>query len=196
MTFVEAFYNFSVTLNDSARNLYTEFRLRVAKHPDEEELDLFVKLLAYCHSYESDLKFSRGLFEPKEPSMWMHDSIGNVLSWIEVGCPDFDKVRRALHSSDLRESKFKVYLATIFEIEKFCGYLKGSKSNWIQPIEFFYFDSSLLEPLLGYNKLKQTLTVNILDDVIFLNREDIDVPVVVEHIDMWEKYQTSISNAV
>jgi uncharacterized protein YaeQ len=88
-------YVFDVELADSDRNIYQTLELRVARHPSETGEYLLARLLAYCLEYTEGIAFSKGLSDPDEPAIAVHDLTGALRAWIEVGSPDAARLHRA-----------------------------------------------------------------------------------------------------
>ncbi|OTG86194.1 hypothetical protein B9T31_09160 [Acinetobacter sp. ANC 4558] len=74
---------------------YGDYQLTMALHPSETLERLMVRLLAYAKYADEALEFTKDLFETDEPALWEKDLTGQFVKWIEVGCPDEDKVKKA-----------------------------------------------------------------------------------------------------
>jgi uncharacterized protein YaeQ len=92
-------YVFEVELADSDRNVYQSLELRLARHPSETGEYLLARLLAYCLEFTEGIAFSRGLSDPDEPAIVVHDLTGALRAWIEVGSPDAPRLHRASKAS-------------------------------------------------------------------------------------------------
>ncbi len=88
-------YKFTIALSDLNRNLYESFALTVAQHPSETHERMLARIIAYCCHYSSDLEFTKGLSTPETPDIWQKSLDGQILQWIELGEPAFDKVKKA-----------------------------------------------------------------------------------------------------
>lgn len=93
-------YRFNIELADLDRGQYDSLNLTVALHPSETLERMMARVLAYCCSAQERLEFSRGLSEPDEPALWSHTLDGRIESWIEVGEPAFDRLRKAASVSE------------------------------------------------------------------------------------------------
>jgi uncharacterized protein YaeQ len=192
MTFVAGFYSFIVELSDIDHGRYTTLRFKLARHPDESDEFLVARTLAYIHSYQEDLKFTRGLFEAREPALWRHSPTEEILDWIEVGIPPRDKIERALrhHSS----ARFAVYFHAPEQIAEFCYFLRGSKTNWVEPIAFFLLDRDLLESLAGTLSSSNRWSVTLSENTFFVTIGSTSYEGPLKHVDIWEEYQHSLGN--
>jgi uncharacterized protein YaeQ len=88
-------YNFEIELSDVDHGVYETLSVRAAQHPSESLEYLATRVLAYCFEYTEGLQFSRGLAEPDEPALLVHDLTGALQAWIEIGLPEPDRLHRA-----------------------------------------------------------------------------------------------------
>lgn len=80
---------------DVARGHYETHSLTVARHSSETDERMMVRIVAYaCHAHEF-LRFSEGMANPDEPSLWQKDLTGAIQVWIEVGQPDEKRILKA-----------------------------------------------------------------------------------------------------
>ncbi|MFT4213526.1 MAG: YaeQ family protein [Microbacterium sp.] len=87
-------HTFDVQLADLDRGVYEDLTLRVAQHPSETTAFMTVRLLAYCLEYADGIAFSEGVSATDEPAVLVRDATGSILSWIEVGAPDAERLHR------------------------------------------------------------------------------------------------------
>ena len=195
MTFVQAFYSFSVEMTNVDSGLSGKLRVKTARHPEEPIEHLYARVLAYVHSWERGLEFSRGLFDPDEPTIWKKNVLGQTTSWINVGCPARKKLERALRAGlpapDL--TKYHIYFYSDQQVQSFCGELRGSKTNWISQIRFFKIPSQILEELLPLERSSATWFVTIVDDTLYLNCDGRELETVLTSLDMWKEFQETIA---
>ncbi len=88
-------YRIEVSLSDLDAGAYSSLTIRVAQHSSEDAARVVARVLAYCFAYEEGLSFGRGLDEPDEPALVLHDATGNLDHWIDVGHPSADRLHRA-----------------------------------------------------------------------------------------------------
>jgi uncharacterized protein YaeQ len=81
-------------VSDFDRNYYETHSLTLAQHPSETEERLMVRLLVFALHADSGLTLGRGL-SSEEPDLWQKDLTGQIESWIEIGQPDEQSLRRA-----------------------------------------------------------------------------------------------------
>lgn len=193
MTFVDGFYSFNLDINDTNNGRYAKLRLKAAKHPNETLEHLTARIIAFCGSHEEGLRFSEGLFQPKEPTIIKTSSIGEVERWIEVGCPDKEKIDRALRRNP--DAEFIIYFYSTEQIAAFCEYLRGSKTNWAAKIKFFSISPDALR-LLGENLSSSSRwAITFADDHFYIAASEGDAEGTLAEIDIWSIFQETIGNA-
>ncbi|MCC1495522.1 YaeQ family protein [Alcanivorax sp. 1008] len=88
-------YVFRIDLADQDRNLYSSHSLKVARHPSETGERMVARVLAWCLHADERLSFGKGLSNPEEADLWLHDDGGDVVHWIEVGEPEPERLKKA-----------------------------------------------------------------------------------------------------
>lgn len=92
-------YRATIELADLDRNLYAKLETTVARHPSETSERLIARLFAYALCYREDLTFTKGIAAADEPDLWTKEPDGRVREWIEVGLPDFERLRKVSRHS-------------------------------------------------------------------------------------------------
>jgi uncharacterized protein YaeQ len=187
MSFAAAFYNFTIELNNSEREVYTRFRVKTARHPYESLQHLYARMIAYGHCFREGQSFSQGMFEPKEPTIWMKDIIGTTLLWVEVGPVDRRKLELTLRSSPRAEHR--IYFYSTDHIRDFCHMLKGSKTNWVKDILFYHIPAELLEKLTPFERSSPLWTMTFIDNRLYLTCDGAEFDCELNEVDIWAKYQ-------
>ncbi|SMF38635.1 Uncharacterized conserved protein YaeQ, suppresses RfaH defect [Alteromonadaceae bacterium Bs31] len=95
MALSSTIYKFTITLSDLNRDYYQALNLTVALHPSENTQRMMARVLAYCLHADEHLQFTKGLSTPEEPDIWCKTLDGQTLSWIEIGEPAADKLKKA-----------------------------------------------------------------------------------------------------
>lgn len=192
MTFVASFQNFSIELNHSDRGVFTSFRLKTARHELESRQHLYARLIAYLHAYRPGLQFTRGISEPREPSIWYKDELGNVLAWIQIGVPDKRKLELSLKQN--AGAEHRVYFYQEGDVERFCHYLRGSKTNWVKDVQFFTLPTELLRTLEEHESSSPSWNVSFIDDRMYMTINDYDLESTISPVDIWSAFQASLSS--
>ena len=92
-------YTFEITLNDADRGVYETLAFRVARHPSETAEYLLTRVLAYCLEFTDGIQFSKGLSDPDVPALAVRDLTGVLLTWIDIGAPEADRLHKATKSA-------------------------------------------------------------------------------------------------
>ncbi len=190
MSFAAAFYNFTIDLNHVDRELFSKFRVKVALHPDESLEHLFARMIAFLHAHQEGLAFSQGLFDIKAPTMWSKDITGELITWVQVGVPERKKLETALRAGQSPE--YHVYFYEPEQIRAFCQQLRGSKSNWVEPIQFYSIDPLLLDSLVPLIRSSPEWNITFVDSHIYLTCDGVELESDILSVDIWSAYQDSL----
>lgn len=190
MSFAAAFYNFTVDLSHNDRDIFTRFRVKTPLHPNESLEHLYARMIAYVHCYREDQGFSQGLFEPKEPTIWQRDILGDTLLWVQLGTPSKKKLETTLRAHPTAEHR--IYFYESGQIAQFCHMLRGSKTNWVRDIQFYRIPSDLLESLVPLERSSPLWNVTIIDDELYLTCDGHELQSRIATVDIWEAYQESL----
>lgn len=93
-------YKFAISLADIDRSRFEDLQLTVALHPSETIERMLVRVLARCLEDEEDLTFTGGLSETDTPDLWRHTPDGRIQTWIDVGEPAVERLRKATRLAD------------------------------------------------------------------------------------------------
>ena len=88
-------YKCRIDLSDLNRDRYDTLNLTLAQHPSETTERMMVRLLAFCLNAQDNLVFSKDLSSPEEPDLWVHSLDGNLETWIDVGEPAPERIKKA-----------------------------------------------------------------------------------------------------
>ena len=190
MSFAAAFYNFTVDLSHNDREIFTRFRVKTPLHPHESLEHLFARMIAYVHCYREGQEFSRGLFEPKDPTVWRKDVLGDTLLWIQVGTPDRKKIETTLRAYP--HAEHRIYFYEPDQITQFCHMLRGSKTNWVKDVQFYLIPSTMLEALVPLERSSPSWDVTIVDDEVYLTCDGTEIQGRISPVDIWAAYQESL----
>jgi len=93
-------------VSDMDRHYYQGHLLTLAQHPSETEERMMIRLLAFGLNASEQLAFGRGISTDDEPDLWARDLTGQIDTWIEVGQPDEQRIRKACG----RSGEVRVYV--------------------------------------------------------------------------------------
>ncbi|MDL2283722.1 YaeQ family protein [Oxalobacter sp. OttesenSCG-928-P03] len=105
MALAATIFKAEVDISDIDRHHYRHYALTLARHPSETSERMMVRLLAFLHHADEQLKFTRGLSETSEPDLWLKDMTGQTQLWVETGMPE----SRRLTQASGRAGKVVVY---------------------------------------------------------------------------------------
>lgn len=100
MALAATIFKAEVDVSDMDRHYYQHHALTLARHPSETSERMMVRLLAFLHHADEQLKFTRGLSETSEPDLWLKDLTGRTRLWIETGLPDARRLIQASGRAD------------------------------------------------------------------------------------------------
>jgi len=99
MALPSTIYRLNLQLSDIDRSVYESIQITVARHPSETEERLVARLLAYALFHEEELQFTKGICVGEEPDLWAKTPDDRVLTWIEVGLPEAERLLKAARHS-------------------------------------------------------------------------------------------------
>ena len=189
MSFIDAYYTFSIALNNSERGIYESFRWKLPKHKSESEFDFLARVLVVLHGYKDGFEVSKGLFHPDEPVAFKRDILGEYQSWLGMGVPELSALKSLRDTSDTA-----IYFRGQEELRAFCHQLRGSKENWVKQFRFFLVDREACERLSEALDLRSKMEVTIVEESCFVTLNDFFQEIGVVPLNIWHEYQLSISN--
>ena len=135
---------------------YGDYQLTMALHPSETIERLMVRILAFARYADEALEFTKDLFETDEPALWEKDLTGQLIKWIEVGCPDEDKVKKA--SARCNTVAVVSYGSNVAE-----WYKKSSKIKTLSNVQVWQLSQATTEAVAALCQRTMQLQLNILD---------------------------------
>ena len=80
---------------DMDRHYYADHQLTLARHPSETDERMILRLLFFALYADERLCFTKGISTQEEPDLWNIDETNAITTWIELGLPDVQRIRRA-----------------------------------------------------------------------------------------------------
>ncbi|EAW30318.1 cellulose synthase operon C protein [marine gamma proteobacterium HTCC2143] len=154
-------FKFNISLSDLNREIYEELNLTVAQHPSETTERMVTRVLAFCLNTGDRLEFCKGISNTEEPDLWRQSLTGEIDSWIEIGEPTFDRVKKT--SRQAKETlvySFNSKSSTWWQLE-------GSKLSAL-PATFFQFQWNEIKTLAELIERKVNASVTISGDSIYV----------------------------
>ena len=194
MTFVQAFYSFTIELTNTDTNLYAKWRIKTPRHPEEPLEYLYARTLALLHCYTDGVCFSHGLFEPDEPAIWKRSALGELELWADVGHVEKRKLSQLLKMSKAASlpPRQAIYFFECKQVGQMCHQLRGSKTNWVEDVEFYLIDPSAISQLVPLERSSAHWEVTIVDDLLYLVCDKTEVQAPIFRLNIWDEYQKSL----
>jgi uncharacterized protein YaeQ len=164
-------YKFRTSLSDMNRDVYDNFNLTVAMHPSENLERMMARVLAYCLNSQEFLDFTKGLSAIEEPDIWVRTLDDQLMLWIDIGEPAFDRLKKASHLA----RSVKVYS---FNSKADVWWAQSKeKLNALKNSEFYRFDNNQIQDLAGLVGRTTDMSVTITGDSAFVTTEKGDCEV-------------------
>ncbi len=160
---------------DMDRHYYADHSLTLAQHPSESDQRLMIRLLAFALNASDNLEFTRGLSTDGEPELWERSLTGDIQTWIELGQPEEDRLRKACRRAD----SVRVYAYGGRTVGVWWERLRGKLSQH-DNLEVFSVPESACEALTAMIDRGMTLQCAIQDGVINIGSEHTHVSMELE----------------
>jgi uncharacterized protein YaeQ len=160
-------YVLNIDLADSDRGVYQALELRVARHPSESADHLLTRVIAYCAEYGEGVAFSKGLFEPDEPTLVVRDLTGVLRAWIDVGAPEAARLHRASKAAP------RVAIYTHKDPRPWLARIAGERIHRAEAIEIYAFDPQCLAEAAQKLERRMSLSVTLADRHLYLLMGDV-----------------------
>jgi len=139
--------------------------LTLAQHPSETIERMLVRLLVFClHSHNDNeelMAFTKGLSSTEEPDIWQKTLDDQLLSWIDVGEPSFERMKKACR---LSKSTFVYSFNSKSDV-----WWKQNKAQFQSlPIAFFAFQWEQIKRLSSEIVRTCNWSISISDDSLFV----------------------------
>jgi uncharacterized protein YaeQ len=190
MTFVAAFHTFTIELNHSDRNIYTNFRLKVPRHELEPHEHFYARLIAYTHAYRSGIEFTQGALNSKEATIVYQDEVGTLHLSAHVGAPEKRKLELSLKQH--ADAEHRIYLYDDHDLSLFCHHLRGSSTNWVENVLFYRIDQEFLTNLIELESSSPRWNISFIDDRLYLTVDGVELESEIVPIDIWSEFQRSL----
>ena len=155
-------YVFNIELADSDRGVYEPLELRVARHPSESEEYFLTRVLAYCFEYGEGIAFSKGLFEPDEPTIAIRDLTGLLRVWIDVGAPEAARLHRASKAAP------RVAVYTHKDPAPWIARLAGERIHRSESLEIYALDRTWLVSLVAKLERRMSFSLTLSEQIVYL----------------------------
>lgn len=130
-----------------------------------------VRVLAFCLNIDTHLTFTKGLSTPDEPDVWLHSLDGQLLLWIDVGEPAFDRIKKATRIA----RTVKIYS---FNSKSDVWWQQEQAAFSAVPVQVFQFPWSRITALAALLERTMDFSLTISENTFFINtnKGDVEVP--------------------
>jgi hypothetical protein len=187
LAFLDRYYNLKIDINDSTRGVDYHGLTRFALYEDEAPALFVTKILAFLHSYVV------GLTPVKESTedhleFFSKNIVGEFETRVSVGLPEASALRIAIKQNE--NCRFAVYFAGAAEQFEFAKRLKGSKTNWIEAVDFYSFPEELVGEIERRLTTGSQLSLTIVDEQLYFELDGESFSGELVKLRMWEIYQS------
>jgi uncharacterized protein YaeQ len=88
-----------IQIADMDRHYYNDHSMTLAQHPSETDERLMMRIIAFIKQAEEDLTFTKGMDDDNVPDLWVKSLTDEIDTWIDVGLPSEDRIRKACNRS-------------------------------------------------------------------------------------------------
>lgn len=163
MALTSTIYSATIDLSDVDRGVYEQLALRVAMHPSETVEYMATRILAYCLEYAEGIEMTAGLSDGEEPAIVVRDLTGRIVTWIDVGLPDADRLHRA---SKLAR---RVAVYTHRDVRILLANLKGRTIHRADEIGLYSFAGSFIADLAARLERRIELSLSVTERHVYLD---------------------------
>jgi len=166
MNFLDGIFSFHISLYNAQQTSEAIIRLKVPRHEQESVLLFYAKIMAFIHSYHTQLQFQSNIRSSEEIiASTPEDYFGSMPQKLFVGAPSPRALKAfARQGKELGPNAVRGYCYEPIQVEAICTTLKGSSSNWIEPLTFFRIDHKFLQELSDLETGKQRWEVTIVEN--------------------------------
>ena len=151
----------TLSLSDIDRNYYDTLNLTVAQHPSETTERMMVRVLAFCINAQERLEFTKGLSTAEEPDIWVRSLDDQLMLWIDVGEPAFDRIKKASHIA----REVKVYCFN----RKATTWWEQSRNQFTRlKASYYQFEWADIQQLASLQQRTMQLSVTITGDSAYV----------------------------
>lgn len=163
-------FKIRIALSDLNRDYYDSLNLTLAQHPSETVERMMVRVLAFClnaneaNDTQEQLVFTKGLSSIDEPDIWLKTLDNQIKTWIEVGEPASERIKKATRLSE----KVKIYC---FNSKADVWWSQSQKKMNLLPVSVYSFDWESVVSLTKFVNRTMDISINISDDSVYVAAE-------------------------
>ncbi len=164
-------YKVTISLSNIDKHYYDTLNLTLAQHPSETTERMMARLLAYCLHASEQLAFTTGLSTPDEPDIWERSLDDQLLLWIDVGEPPFDRIKKASHIA-------KAVKVFTFNSKSDVWWQQEQPKLSTLPIEVMQFPWEAMQTMASFVERTMALSITVSEGSLFVSLEKGEVEVV------------------
>ena len=165
-------YKFNIALADLNHEHYPNLNLTIGQHPSETVERMLVRLLVFClHSHQDTdelMSFTKGLSETEEPDIWHKGFDGLINTWIDIGEPSFDRIKKACRLAK------QTYVYS-FNSKSSVWWKQKQAQFSALPVTVSSFDWVQIQALAQQVKRTANWSITISDGSLFITTEDTQI---------------------
>ncbi len=164
----------SLNIANMDQHYYQNHELTVAQHPSENDFRFMIRLIAFMANASERLAFTKGLSSDDEPELWQKTLTDDIELWVDLGQVDDKRIRKACGRSGqviiytYHDKKAKVW----WEQQK-------DKLQRFTNLKVFHINAEGVEAMV---KRSMNLQCNIQDGEMYLNDEEFNFTITLEHL--------------
>ena len=177
MALTATLYRFDVELADVDLGVYETIGVRVACHPSENSEHLIARVLAYCLEYREGIQMGAGLSQSDDPAISVRDLTGRLLTWIDVGVPDTDRIHRAAKAAE------RVAIYCHKDVRLLLKAIEGAKIHAPERVVLYALDRELVAALCDRLDRRNEWSITVSEGQLFVEAaspaEQLSAPLVI-----------------
>lgn len=202
MAFIDSIKNYHISLANIDAGVYEDFSFRMARYEGEETSQVFLRIIAFLHSYQSGTRLIN------KDGLWLIElinEIGNYDIFAMIGVPDWrmldQELKRRLSIKKVDTRQFSLYLTNAEDYQQLLSRIKSRKLHGLEALTVLTlkYDHDLV---IDDEFIRaDTWDVLILDDsmiqlAIKSKTSSTQLSVFVEKRDFWRDYQELLQGLI
>lgn len=164
MALTSTIHTFAIELSDVDRGVYESFEVRPAMHPSESPEYLMTRVLAFCLEYAEGIAFAAGgVSSPDEPAVFVRDLTGRIVTWIEIGGPDADRLHRASKHAQ------RVAVYTHRDLRNLLPQWRDARIHRASEIPVFTFGRGFVDDLAARLQRRMRMSLSVTERHLYLD---------------------------
>ncbi|MFT6924770.1 MAG: hypothetical protein ACJAZP_000328 [Psychromonas sp.] len=157
-------FKMNINLSNLNNDHYDTLNLTVAQHPSETVERMMARVMAYCLNAQEFLSFTKGLSVADDPDIWVKSLDDQLLLWIDMGEPAFDRIKKASRLA----KQVKVYS---FNSKSAVWWKQSSADFGKLNIDVYQFNFEQVQALAKLLKRTMDYSVTIAGDTLYIAAE-------------------------